>query len=92
VTLEVETLTFTASADKRLAAISKEVLVRVDGSKKRLMTVRPRSAGTFLDLAFGNFAKRFGSVEQVGNLSGIEFANAEQMWRRLKVGCMILVN
>ena len=48
VTLEVETLTFTASADKRLAAISKDVLVRVDGSKKRLITVRPRSAGTFL--------------------------------------------
>ena len=35
-------------ADRRLAAISKEVRVRVDGSKKRLMTVRPRSAGTFL--------------------------------------------
>ena len=47
-TLDVETLTFTASADKRLAAISKEVLVRVEGSKKRLITVRPRSAGTFL--------------------------------------------
>ncbi len=48
VTLEVETLTLTASADRRLAAISKEVRVRVEGSKKRLMTVRPRSAGTFL--------------------------------------------
>ena len=48
VTLEVETLTLTASADRRLAAISKDVRVRVDGSKKRLMTVRPRSAGTFL--------------------------------------------
>jgi hypothetical protein len=46
-TLEVETLTFTASADKRFAAISKDVRVRVEGSKKRLMTVRPRSAGTF---------------------------------------------
>src|SRR6266850_7754119 len=48
VTLDVETLTFTASADRRLAAISNEVLVRVEGSKKRLMTVRPRRAGTFL--------------------------------------------
>ena len=41
-------LTLIASADKRLAAISKEVLVRVEGSKKRLITVRPWSAGTFL--------------------------------------------
>src|SRR5213075_994752 len=47
-TLEVETLMLTASADKRFAAISNEVRVRVDGSKKRLITVRPRSAGTFL--------------------------------------------
>src|SRR5207249_208230 len=28
--------------------ISNEVRVRVEGSKKRLMTVRPRKAGTFL--------------------------------------------
>ena len=35
-------------AERRLAAISKEVRVRVEGSKKRLMTVRPRSVGTFL--------------------------------------------
>src|SRR6266852_4977399 len=51
-TLEVETLILTASADKRLAAISNEVRVRVDGSKKRLMTVRPRRAGTFLISSF----------------------------------------
>src|SRR5262249_38447164 len=38
----------TASAERRLAAISKLVRVRVDGSRKRLMTVRPRSVGTFL--------------------------------------------
>ena len=30
------------------AAISKESLVRVDGSKKRLMIVLPRRVGTFL--------------------------------------------
>src|SRR5678816_4956018 len=36
-TLEVETLTLTASADRRLAAISKEVRVRVDGSKNKLI-------------------------------------------------------
>src|SRR5215831_7086307 len=47
-TLEVETLMLTASAESRLAAISNEVRVRVEASKKRLITVRPRSAGTFL--------------------------------------------
>src|SRR6185436_20119051 len=39
---------FTASADNLFAAISNEVRVRVEGSKKRLITVHPRSAGTFL--------------------------------------------
>src|SRR5436190_8186926 len=45
--LDEDTLMLTASADKRFAASSKDVLVRVDASKKRLMTVLPRRAGTF---------------------------------------------
>ena len=36
------------SADRRLAASSNDVRVRVDDSKKRLAIVLPRSAGTFL--------------------------------------------
>ncbi len=36
------------SADRRLAAISNEVRVRVEASRKRLMTVLPRRVGTFL--------------------------------------------
>src|SRR5689334_13440662 len=36
------------SADRRLAAISNVVRVRVDASKKRLNTLLPRSSGTFL--------------------------------------------
>ncbi len=36
------------SADSRLAAASNEILVRVESSKKRLTTVRPRSVGSFL--------------------------------------------
>src|SRR5688500_18430961 len=35
------------SADRRLAAISKVVRVRVEGSKNRLNTLLPRSSGTF---------------------------------------------
>ena len=36
------------SALSRLAAASKEIRVRVESSKNRLTTVRPRSAGSFL--------------------------------------------
>ena len=36
------------SALRRLAAASKESLVRVESSKKRLTTVLPRSVGSFL--------------------------------------------
>src|SRR5207245_7919317 len=35
------------SADRRFAAISKVVRVRVEGSKNRLKTLLPRSSGTF---------------------------------------------
>ena len=45
---EVPTLRLITSADKRLAAISKVVRVRVLFSKKILQTVLPRSNGTFL--------------------------------------------
>ena len=36
------------SAERRLAATSKLVRVRVESSKKRFTTVRPRSVGSFL--------------------------------------------
>ena len=35
------------SADRRLAASSNDELVRVEASKKTVMTVRPRRVGTF---------------------------------------------
>src|SRR5262245_13950151 len=47
-TLLVEAEILTTSAERRLPAISNDVRVRVDASKKRLMTVFPRSVGTFL--------------------------------------------
>ncbi len=76
VTLEVETLTLTASAERRLAAISKEVRVRVEDSKKRLITVRPRRAGYLFDLAFGDVAKSLGGIEQVGYFTRFEVSNS----------------
>ena len=46
-TLDVLTLKSSMSADRRLAAVSKDSRVRVESSKNRLHTVLPRSAGTF---------------------------------------------
>ena len=36
------------SAERRFSASSKELLVRVEGSRNRFTMVRPRRAGTFL--------------------------------------------
>src|SRR5882672_4816203 len=44
---EMAMLRLMTSAERRLAAISKVVRVRVEGSKKRLKTLLPRSSGTF---------------------------------------------
>ena len=41
------------SADSRLAAASNEIRVRVESSKNRLTTVRPRSVGSFLTAPVG---------------------------------------
>src|ERR671925_2362319 len=46
-TAEPADLTDMTSADRRFAASSKDDDVRVDDSKKRLTTVRPRSVGSF---------------------------------------------
>src|SRR6185369_8844626 len=88
-TLEVETLTLTASADKRFAAISKDVLVRVDGSKKRLMTVRPRSAGTFLIWRFET-SRNVSAVSRSWAISPASSSRIPSRWRRLKV-CSITI-
>jgi hypothetical protein len=47
-TLDVAIAMLSVSALRRFSAISNDVRVRVLGSKNRLTTVLPRSAGTFL--------------------------------------------
>ncbi|CAB4810556.1 unannotated protein [freshwater metagenome] len=47
---------FITSADSRLAAASKEILVLVESSKNKLTTVRPRSVGNFFTGASEIFA------------------------------------
>jgi hypothetical protein len=44
--LEADTLKVMTSAERRRAAVSKLILVRVESSKKRLTTVLPVNAGT----------------------------------------------
>ena len=51
------------SAESRLAAASKEIRVRVESSKNRLTTVRPRSVGQLLDRPVGERAQLVGGVE-----------------------------
>ena len=68
------------SADSRLAAASNEILVRVESSKKRLTTVRPRSVGSFL---IGRSAIRASSsaVSRMSRASSRLRSAAEIRWR-----------
>ncbi len=55
---------FNVSAERRFAAISKEVRVRVDGSKNRFTTVLPRRVGTFLISLLLNLLHVVGGVQE----------------------------
>ena len=70
----------TTSADSRLPAISNEVRVRVDASKKRLMMVFPRKRGDFFDRTGRNFLKGLGGVENFQDLFAVEFLDSEQIF------------
>jgi hypothetical protein len=70
VTLEVATAMLSVSALSRFSAISNDVRVRVLGSKNRLTTVRPRSAGHLLDRPRADFLHRLGGVEDQDDLLG----------------------
>ena len=69
----------TPSADSRLAAISNEVRVRVDGSRKRLMTVLPRRVGTFLIGRSEISRKRSPRSRMVRDLLGGQVLHAEEV-------------
>ena len=81
-TLEPEALTLMVSADSRLAASSNELEVRVDDSKKRLTTVRPRSVGTFLTSRCITDSKP-SAVSSSRSTSARSRSEIESRWRRL---------
>ena len=64
---ETPMLRLMTSADRRLAAISNVVRVRVLFSKKRLNTVLPRSSGTFLTSRSAMRHERHGGVEDASD-------------------------
>src|SRR5687767_12432040 len=66
--LDDDTLILTASAESRFAASSNDVRVLVDDSKKRLMTVLPRSAGTFFTSRV-EISRKFSAVSRMPVIS-----------------------
>ena len=69
------------SADSRLAATSNEVRVRVESSKNRLTTVRPRSVGSFLMLRPTSAASMSAAVSRTSSASSRVRSPAESRWR-----------
>ena len=78
-TLDEAMATFSVSALRRFSAISNDVRVRVLGSKNRLMTVRPRSVGTFLIVRWPTsfIASAVSSTSTIS--SGAQVGDAEQV-------------
>ena len=74
----------TASADSRLAAISNEVRVRVDGSRKRLMTVLPAQRRHLLDGPLGDLQEPLAEVEQHASSSAAVSVSMPSRWRWAK--------
>src|SRR5262245_53563530 len=60
-----------ASAESHFSAVSKEKRVRVEDSKKRLTTIRPRSAGTFL-ICLSPIGRMDSAVSRINAISPAE--------------------
>ena len=80
VVLLVEAEMLKVSALIRLAAISKERRVRVEGSKNRLMMVWPRRVGTFL-IGRAEISLKESAVVRIWVMSSRENCSMPRMWR-----------
>src|SRR5215204_4789628 len=89
VTLEEETEMLTASAERRFAANSKEVRVRVEFSKNRLMMVFPRRVGTFF-ISREFISRKFSAVFKIPTISSAERLRIPSKSRR-RNGLSIMV-
>ena len=79
-TLLVEELTLMTSADSRFPAISKEVRVRVEASKKRLIMVFPRKRGNFFYGTGRNFLQSLGGIQNLQDLFAVKVLDSEQIF------------
>jgi len=82
-TLEPDAFRLTTSAESRFAASSNDELVRVDDSKKTVMTVRPRRVGTFFRSRCTTDSK-LSAVARMRSTSSRSRSATEIRWRR---GC-----
>ena len=73
----------TMSAPRCLAAISKLTRVRVEASKNRLTTVRPRSVSNASERFTAVGLEEFGAVEDGFDFGSGEFLDAEQAGFRI---------
>ena len=89
VTLEVATAMLRVSALSRFSAISNDVRVRVLGSKNRLTTVRPRSAGTFLTVREPT-SFIASAVSRMRTISSGESSSMPSRWRPRSPGVAAL--
>ena len=78
----------TASAERRLAAISNDVRVRVDASRNRFTTVFPRRVGTFLIGRWAISRKR-SPRSRIVEMSALASPSIPSRWRWGKPGWLI---
>ncbi len=71
------------SADSRSAAASNEIRVRVESSKNRLTTVRPRSVGSFL-MERPTICASSSAVSRTSSASSFVRSAAEIRWRFIR--------
>ena len=76
----------TPSADRRLAAISNEVRVRVDGFEEEVDHRLAAQGGHLLDGALGDLQEALAEIEDGGDLLGGQVLHAEEVLVRKRVG------
>ena len=80
-TLDPAAFRLTTSAESRLAASSNDELVRVEDSKKTVITVRPRRVGTFFR-SRRMTASKLSAVARIRSTSSRLRSATEIRWRR----------
>ena len=78
-TLDPAAFRLMVSADSRLAASSNDELVRVDASKKTVITVRPRRVGTFFMSRCITLSKPSGGLQDPVDVGPAQVGDRDQV-------------